>query len=154
MATIRSSIPSVYAAVLALTTSRLLKQAVGGGGDVQVFDGELATYVPDEFVVLNGITNGRQAWGSIGTQRRNETFDINGMVRVWAGGDGQAGLRQRAFDIAAILESALDTDPFVGGVVNGTVQFTAGDVRFGVQDDGRFCELDFFLSCVTQLIAF
>ena len=152
MAVIRSSIPSVFSAVLALLTSKLAKQGVGGG-DVMVFDGELATYVPDEFIVLTSITSGRQSWGSIGTQRRNEAYDINGTARVWAGGDGQAPLRQRAFDLLALVESAVDTDPTVSNSVNGVVQFQAGDVRFGVQDTGRYCEVDFSLSVATQLIA-
>lgn len=152
MAVIRSAIPSVYSAVLALLTANMLRQAAGGG-NVAVFDGELTTYTPDEFVVLNGISNGRQSWGSIGTQRRNETFDINGMARAWTGGDNQAALRQRVFDLLALIESALDNDPFVSNAVNGTVQISVGNVRFGVQDDGRFCEADFYLSVVTQLIA-
>ena len=152
MAVIRSAIPAVYTAVLAMLTAKMVQQAAGGG-NVQVFDGELATYTPDEFVVLSGISNGRQSWGSIGTQRRNETFDINGMVRCWAGGDSQALQRQRIFDLLALIESALDTDPSVGGVVNGTVQITAGIVRFGVQDDGRYCEADFYLTVANQLIA-
>ena len=152
MATIRSAIPSVVTAVLT-TLGAQLATSGPGGMPVPVFDGEPSSNVPDEFVIVVGVVNGHQQWGSVGTQRRNETFDIDGMVRVWAGGDNQATLRQRCFDLLLLVESALDNDPFVSGAVNGTVQFSASTARWGPIDGGRYCEGDFTLAVVTQLIA-
>ena len=150
--TIRSAIPTVTNAALSMLTTQLAK-AGQGGQPLEVFDGEPSSNVPDEFVLLSSAFNGRQSWGAIGTQRRNETFDLNGMIRVWAGGDSQAPLRQRCFDLLALVETAVDNDPFLSGSVNGTVQFTANDASWGALDTGRYCEVTFTLSVVTQLIA-
>ena len=149
---LRSSIPSVTTAAIALLSSQLAGQKPDGS-PVPVYDGDMSSDVPDEFVVVGGVSNGQQVWGAIGTQRRNEHFDIDCMVRVWAGGDAQAPLRQRCFDLLALIELALVQDPSLGGTVNGAVQFSASDCRWGPLDGGRYCEADFTLSVVTQLIA-
>ena len=152
MVAIRSSIPSVVASAISILSAALAKQGAGGT-TFPVYDGEMSSDVPDEFVVVIGVSNGQQVWGSIGTQRRNEHFDIDCMVRVWAGGDNQSPLRQRCFDVLALIETAVDNDPFLAGTTNGAVQFSATDCRWGPLDGGRYCEADFTLSVVTQLIA-
>lgn len=149
---IRSSIPSVVTATLAMIGTQLATTGPGGS-PIPVFDGEPSSNVPDEFVIILGVSNSHQVWGSIGQQRRNEVYDVDGMVRVWAGGDNQSPLRQRVYDLLALVETALDNDPFLSGTVNGTVQFSASDPRWGPIDTGRYCEVDFTLSVVTQLIA-
>ena len=151
--TIRSSIPSVTTAALTMLATALATQGPSGT-PLAVFDGEPSSNVPDEFVIVLGASNGRQSWGSIGTQRRNEQYDLDCMVRVWAGGDVQATLRQRCFDLLMLIETGVDNDPSLSGTVLSAVQFSANDVRWGPLDAGRFCEADFTLSVVTQLIAF
>lgn len=152
--TIRSSIPSVITAIL-LTTRTALAGAVSQQGvPVLVIDGELGTNVPPEFVQIVGVTNGQQSWGAIGKQRRNESFEVHGMVRVYVGSDDQAYCRQRCFDLLALIETSLDNDPQLGGVINGAAEFSATDLRMGVTDaGGRAAEADFAIAVTTQLIA-
>lgn len=153
--TIASSVPAVVDAVLALCARVLTGQVDSvSGSPVEVVDGELGTRVPNEFVQIVGVQGGQQSWAAVGRQRRNEAYAIVGMVRVYVGNDDQQYCRRRAFELFARLESGLDDDPFVGGVVNGSVQSSASDLRMGVTDHGgRAAELDFLLSVTTQLIA-
>jgi hypothetical protein len=152
--TIRSSIPAVTTAALSAISSAIAGQVTQFGQPVEVADGELGTYIADEFVQLIGVTGGRQTWAALGKQRRNEEYQLNGMIRCYVGNDDQAYVRQRCCDLFALIETALDNDPSLSGAVNGAVQAEANDMRWGVTDSGgRAAELDFTLSVVTQLIA-
>lgn len=152
--TIASSVPTVVTAVLAAVTTAVTGQTAASGSDVQVSDGELGTYVADEFVQIISVTGGRQEWGAIGKQRRNESYDINGMVRAYVGSEDQAYCRSRVFALFALIETAVDNDPQLGAVVNGSIQASPTDLRMGVTEHGgRAAELDFVLSVTTQLIA-
>lgn len=153
--TIKSSIPAVITAVINACTSAVAGQVDNiSSSPVEVVDGELGPRVPNQFVQILGVSNGQQVWGSIGTQRRNETYTVHGMVRVYVGSDDQAYCRQRTADLFALVETAVDSDPQLGAVVNGSIQASVTDVRWGVTDSGgRAAELDFVLAVVTQLIA-
>lgn len=152
--TIRSSVPAVVTAILSTFNTALAGQVSQQGAGVLVIDGELGTNVPPEFVQIIGVANGMQSWAAIGQQRRNESYEVHGMVRVYIGGDDQAYCRQRCFDLLALIETSLDNDPQLGGVINGAAQFTATDMRMGVTDaGGRAAEVDFAIAVTTQLIA-
>jgi hypothetical protein len=153
--TIASSIPSVVTAVLSSLSTVVAGQVDNiSSSPVEVVDGEVGTTIPNQFVQIIGVSSGQQSWGSVGKQRRNESYDIQGMVRVYVGSDDQAYCRQRCFDLYALIETALDNDPSLGGVVNGAIQASPLDLRMGVTDQGgRAAELDFTLSVTTQLIA-
>ena len=152
--TIASSVPAVINAVLATITTALAGQVASSGQPVSVFDGELGTFVADEFLCIQGVSGGRQSWATIGKTRRTESYDIDGLVRVYIGNDDQAYCRTRAYALLAFVETALDNDPSVGGVVNGSVQISPVALRMGVTDvGGRAAELEFTLAVVTQLIA-
>lgn len=153
--TIRSSIPAVVNAVLSTVTNAIAGQVDNvSGSPAEVVDGELGTRVPNQFVQIIGVSGWQQSWAALGKSRRNESYDISGMVRVYVGSDDQQYCRQQVFDLYALVETALDNDPLLGGVVNGAVQVSAGDLRMGVTDaGGRAAELDFVLAVTTQLIA-
>ena len=153
--TIRSSVPSVITAVLSMITTAVAGQVDSvNGGAVAVVDGELGTYVANEYVQIVGTTGGHQQWASIGTQRRDESYDITGLIRAYVGNDDQAHVRQRVYDLFALIETALDDDPQLGGVVNGTVEAVPVALDMGVTNlGGRAAELHFALSVTTQLIA-
>lgn len=153
--TIRSSIPAVVAAVLSTISTAVAGQTDNiDSSPVEVVDGEVGTHVAAQYIQIIGVSGASQQWASVGKSRRNETYDITGTIRVYVGSDDQAYTRQRCFDLFALIETALDNDPFVGGVVNGSVQSVATDLRMGVTDSGgRAAELDFILPVVTQLIA-
>ena len=152
--TIASSVPTVITAVLAAINTALTGQVAVSGSPVAVVLGGLGTYVADEFVVLHGMTNGQQQWATIGKTRRDERYDLHGMVRVYVGNDDQSYCMVRADAIYALIETALNNDPSVGGAVNISVQPSMTDMRMDVTDvGGRAAELDFVLSVATQLIA-
>lgn len=152
--TIRSSIPATVTAVLSMLTTAVAGQMSQQGSPVAVIDGELGTNIPPEYLQILGVSGGRQVWATIGKQRRDEHFDVVGMARVYIGGDDQAYARQRCYDLLALVETALDNDPSLSGVVNIAAQFTATDMRMGVTDiGGRAAEVDFVISVSTQLIA-
>lgn len=152
--TIASSVPAVVTAILATVSTAMTGQVAASGSAVQIADGELGPYVADEFVQIIGVSNGRQEWGSIGRQRRNESYEINGMVRAYVGGDDQAYCRSRVYALFALIETAVDNDPSLGSVVNGAIQAAPTDLRMGATEHGgRAAELDFTLSVTTQLIA-
>lgn len=153
--TIQSSIPTVVDAVLSAITTAVAGQVDNvSASPVVVVDGELGTSIPNQFVQVIGVTGWQQTPGAIGRDRRNETYGIPGMVRVYVGSDDQQYCRQQAFYLFALVETALDNDPSLGGVVNGSVQVAAGDMRMGVTDlGGRAVEIDFSLSVTTQLVA-
>ena len=152
--TIRSSIPAVVTATLSMLTTAMTGQVSQLGSPVTVIDGELGPNVPPEYVQVLGVSGGRQVWATIGKQRRDEHFDVVGMVRVYVGGDDQAYCRQRCYDLLALVETALDNDPSLSGATNIAAQFAATDLRMGVTDTGgRAAEVDFTISVSTQLIA-
>jgi hypothetical protein len=153
--TIRSSIPAVVTTVLSTVSSAISGQVDNVNGmPVDVIDGELLKYTAPQFVQIIGVSGWQQSPAVIGMERRKETYDIHGMVRVYVGSDDQAYCRQQAFDLYALVETALNNNPSLGGVVNGSVQVAAGDLRMGVSDGGgRAAEIDFTLSVTTQLIA-
>jgi len=152
--TIEASPPVVLAAVIQAATTALAGQVAVSGSAVAVVEGEIGTYVADEYVVIHGLSNGSQKWGHIGTQRRDEKYTIHGLIRAYVGNEDQAYCRNRVFQLYDLLGSVLDTDPSVGAVVNESVQAEWTDLRMGVTDaGGRAAELDFQLPVSTQLIA-
>ena len=151
--TLQASVPAVVTAILAATTTAVAGQTSAAGSPVQVIDGELGTYVADEYIQIIGAA-GAQALASVGNLWRDEDYTIQGLIRVYVGGDDTAYTRNRAFALLALLEQSLTADRSLGGllVLPGMAQLGRFDLRNGVTSKGgRASELAFEIDVHNQI---
>lgn len=140
MAVVPDTIDALYAVLKAATGLR----------NVQILDGPQAVWPNKEFIVVGlspedpTVSATRQPAGlSMGST--TETVDITCMARSWTGDTAIKPCRDRAYEMVAAAQTAVDADPSLGGAcshaeVTGSVyapsQGTRGvvvDVVFVVQ---------------------
>ena len=69
-----------------------------------------------------------QDWANMAHTRRTETGDIPGAVVATTGSTSTDTVRQRAFDVLAVVEASLLADPTLAGLV-GSLEFMGGAAR-------------------------
>jgi hypothetical protein len=90
--------------------------------------------------------DGRQDAAALGNRRREESYTIRVTCSSSRGGEDQKAVRDRAFDLMAIVENAVRNDVTLGGVVR--VAQIAGSISlfqtdFETAADGVFAEVAF-----------
>lgn len=65
--------------------------------DIHVFDAELAQYEPGQYIQLLGVSNHRFEIESMPWNAFTESYDIDGVVRVWRGDLSASNSRDDAF---------------------------------------------------------
>jgi hypothetical protein len=172
-----SSVGPVIDAIVAMV--RALPAVAGSGNTppVPVIDGPPGgANKPPQFVSIMGqgpvdTSTSRQTWASLGHFTRDETYNVNGTVFCYVGGDddlGQAGpsdaqqaARDQASTLLQAVEAQLISDPDLSGqnggnelvlwaLVSGTRMTQTGPHDEEI-DKGRWCQIDFTISVKNQL---
>lgn len=144
-----SSIPTFKAALqsalLALTGTG---QSLDG---VQVAYGSPMPNPRAEIIMLGDVT-GNQAPVLLGRQRRDEDYDLDVYVRVQRTTTDQKAVTERAFAIAAVVESTLRTDPTLTSTVR-EAKVTSEGVQEFASDDGtvRFAVVDMTVNVINRI---
>ena len=102
-----TTIPGVLSALFDLITT-----AMPPG--VQVILGKEGEFVAEEYIVVGVKIPMKQAWGAIGRERRNETYEIDSRIRVESGNEDLMTRIDRAYALFSMIEVALAVDPSLG----------------------------------------
>lgn len=95
---------------------------------VAVYDGPVTTAAPAQLVLWVGINDpdsvaapigaeSQQEWVGVGARQRNEYITVNCVAEAWAGGTDVRTMRLAAYGIVAAVETLLQADPTLGGLV-------------------------------------
>ena len=111
-------VSTVPAAIAALTT-QVSTQTATDSLPILVYYGDLTTDAPDDIIQI-GTTVRRQMRprefiGSYQGQAFLETYDIQCLVSAWSGSADPVAITQRAYTLLGYLETAVRTDPTLGG---------------------------------------
>ncbi|CAM5617309.1 hypothetical protein SALBM135S_05885 [Streptomyces alboniger] len=152
-----SALPGAITALLAVL------RAAGGLSDVLVIDGPPSGDVATADFLTVGWSGGedqaaevQQDFNAAGARTRDEEFVISNAIDVWDGGEDFAALRQRAFDILAVVEQALratGSNPDAP-TLNGAVlwaHLTRASLRQYFTDQGARVALAFTVSCHARI---
>lgn len=103
-----------------------LESALATATGLQTFNRKaFGSELPDNFLVVGAIEDVVQTWAGLGNQRRDETYSIRGLVRVYSGNDPTTidvdALAQSAWayvqQIVAVIAGPLGGDSSLGGNV-------------------------------------
>jgi hypothetical protein len=152
-----SAVPGAMTALLAI-----LRAAPALSG-VQVIDGPPTTDMADPDIVAVGWApdDGQsaqlvQAFNAAGARTRDEDFEITGYIDCWRGDHEFGTVRERAFALLAVIESAIrasGADP-TAPTLNGAVMWahlTAGVLRQSFTDQGTRAALTFTVTCHARI---
>lgn len=150
MATVTSTI---HAAMNAIVDGLLARPNIITDG-VMVSSGYLgADSSRHESIQLFGVTNATQQWGMLGNRRRDEEYTITGGIGVRRAGKNEAvirAVRERAFELLAEVEDFLRVDPTIGGTTKVS-ELSRYPVEQGADSEGRWCQVDFEITCKVDL---
>lgn len=153
------SLSAVPAALDALLT--ILRTGIDPN-ELTVLDGPALNNVPADVVFVGyqpGDTiavNLQQDFAYAGARRRDETFEIRGLIESRSGDTDMQARRARAFEIFGLIETALratDAAP-TAPTLNGTVlwaHLTAGDLMQDQTPDGAVVDLAWTISCHARI---
>lgn len=83
--------------------------------DDQIFDGWPSLGdLPNECVIVGGTRNEEENWALLGNRGRDETFEIEVVIRGAVQGDSQKEARDRAYGFLASIETWLRANPTLG----------------------------------------
>ncbi|MGV2914494.1 hypothetical protein [Streptomyces alfalfae] len=152
-----SALPGAITALLAVL------RAAGGLSNVLVIDGPPSGDVATADFLTVGWSGGedqaaevQQEFNAAGARTRDEEFVISNAIDVWDGGEDFTALRQRAFDILAVVEQALratGSNP-EAPTLNGAVlwaHLTRASLRQYFTDQGARVALGFTVSCHARI---
>lgn len=101
--------------------------------------------------------DGEQEWGALGNRRREERFNLEGVVQVQRPGQGEEtsrATRGRAVELFAELEAYLGERPDLGALGPSLVaQVSNWEMREGATPDGRYCVIAFVIAVRCSLRA-
>ena len=121
---------------------------------VQVASGYLgADSARHESIQLTDVTNATQSWGMVGNRRRDEEYTLNGLVWAMKAGKNEAVIkaaRDRAFELLAEIEDYLRLDPTIGATTKVS-ELSAYPFEQGANEEGRYCQIDFQITCKKDL---
>lgn len=144
-----SAVPAAIAGFLAAASEAV-------DPEVGVYDGVVrAGQSTDQFLVVTGWSTTEREPKTFGGPNRfsvEEEFLVTGYIRCLEGSEDQTVSRARAFDIFGAVESAVMTDPTLGGAVR--VSWLAGHQGTQGPADGargNGCQIDFELHCEQRL---
>lgn len=153
------SLSAVPAAIDALLT--ILRTGIDPN-ELTVLDGPALNDVPDDVVFVgygsgeDAAVNLQQDFAYAGARRRNETFDIHGLIETRSGDTDMQPRRARAFAILGLIETALratDAAPEAPTLL-GTVlwaHLTAGNLAQDQTADGAVVSLAWTVSCSARI---
>lgn len=148
MATITSTI---HAAMNAFVDGLALR---GGLSGVQISSAPLgADSARFESIQLTDVPDADQKWGMLGNRRRDEHYTLNGLIWVFGAGKTETDIRTvraRAIELLAEIEDFLRTDPSIGGTTKVS-ELSRYPMEQGANAEGRWCQIDFEISCEKDL---
>lgn len=152
MAVQTSTVPVVLDTLKSLLEAR---KALGGNGLEGVTIVTAPSGDPDipESIQFYGVFEG-QGWKSLGGQRREETYPLEGdivIVRRGAGEDKAKEARDRAYTILLELETVLRANPTLGIGPRTDVQLATANLIQGWQDNGRVASIEFTIGVKAEL---
>ena len=106
-----------------------------------------------ESIQLTGAGSADQEWGALGNRRREETYVLQGLIWALAPGKNEKAIkaaRDRAFELLAEVEDFLRTDPTIDNTVKVS-HLTAYPFEQGANVNGRYCQIDFEITCEKSL---
>lgn len=150
MATVTSSIPDAMDAFVA----GMLLRANIISAKVEVASGYLGDKSNrQESIQLTDAPSAVQSWGMLGNRRRDEEYTLAGLIWVMKPGQMEPVIkaaRDRAFELLAEIEDFLRLDPTIGGTTKVS-ELSAYPFEQGANGDGRYCQIDFEISCKKDL---
>lgn len=152
MAIITSTVPLVLDTLKSLLDAR---KALGGNGLAGVTILTAPSGDPDipESIQFYGVFE-NQEWKSLGGQRRQENYPLQGdivIVRRGAGEDKAKEARNRAYAILLELETVLRQDPTLAIGPRTDVQLGTANLIQGWQDNGRIATIEFTIDVKAEL---
>lgn len=66
-----------------------------------------------ELLAVGGTTSSEQRWAQLGARRRDEDYRIEVAIMVTTPGKSQQAATERAFEILAVMENVLRSDPIL-----------------------------------------
>lgn len=128
----------------------LIKAALPG---VQVIDGDLGEYLAFDYVQVVDL-DGNDSPATIGRPvRYNEDYSINCLVRAYAGNMDPPARRQRAVDMYNAIRDAINTDPSLGGLINGRAYATKYRMQAGRTEKGGYAaHIEFSVDVTNQTL--
>ncbi|MFD9111630.1 hypothetical protein [Streptomyces bottropensis] len=148
------------AALTALVTAL---QAADALTDVLVTDGQPVVDIATRDFLAVGWSGGEdqaaeimQDFNAAGARTRDEDFSITCVIDVWSGDEGFATVRNRVFEIFAVVETVLRAtggNP-VAPTLNGTVlwaHLTRASLRQYFTEQGSRAALGFTVSCHARI---
>jgi len=152
MAGLTSAIPD---AITALIGHLAMIAATYTDPQLQVIDGDLGTNVLPAFVQIGNATGWVQEAVDLGNFRRDERFDLEGIIQWFDGGAGAEVASQVRADAFAILEAvvlAITADPTLGGSVMFAQCTGGGAMEQGTTANGGWSVIvPFQVHCQAQL---
>lgn len=152
-----SAVPGAIAALLAIL------RAAPALSDVQVIDGPPTKDMADpDFIAVGWSPDGDQSaqlvqdFNAAGARTRDEDFEITGWIDCWRGDQDFTAVRDRAFAILAIVESAIRATGInpEAPTLNGAVMWahlTGGVLRQSFTDQGTRAALSFTVTCHARI---
>jgi len=136
----QSSVPAFKARLLSELEAR------GGLTNVQITWGIPAGQLQKELILL-GDVDGDQVTAAFGQKRRNEDYQLSILISVLRSKGEQRKATERAYALAAEIETELRDDPSVGGTVR--VAQVKGPFDLRERTQGNECEaaLTITVSC-------
>lgn len=144
---------TIHAAMNAFVDGMLARANIVAGG-VQVTSGFLGQdQARHESIQLFEVRNAEQSWGMLGNRRRNEEYTIVGGIGVRRAGKNEdviRAVRERAFELLAEIEDFLRVDPTIGNTTRVS-ELSRYPVQQGADSEGRWCQIDFEITCNKDL---
>lgn len=143
-----SSIPEAIDGIIAT-----LKASQGLRG-VDIIDGAPTTNTPKDFIAVayaedgGEVVSGVQTILAMGNLLRDESFDVVCRVSAWNGGTDMKKVRDRAFELFAAVETALNSATTLGGAVTFAQIAPVGFAQYQT-DQGAVADIDFTVSVRT-----
>lgn len=151
-----SAVPAAIDALLTILRTDLDPNTLA------VLDGPALNDVPQDVVFVGfqpgdaAAVNLEQTFAYAGARRRDEAFDIHGLIESRSGDTDMQARRARAFEILGLIETALratDAEP-TRPTLNDTVlwaHLTASDLMQDQTQDGAVVGLAWTISCRARI---
>lgn len=154
MATQTSTVPDVLDAIKALLDARLAAELDGPLAGVVFATAPTGDPAPPESIELIDVPDDEHAWKSLGGRRREERYSIAGAILITRRGAGEAvakAARDRAYAIAAELQTVIWLNARLEIATRTDMQYATGGLRQGWQENGRIADLSFTVAVVSTL---
>lgn len=141
-----STVPQAISALLAQIQTQI--DADPDGSQILLVEGEEGTDTPGDIILVGTDVRRSVTWetfiGSADLDALGEAYEIDSAVSCWSGDPNPALVRTRAWQLVGYIETAVRTDPSLGGLIvvaqpfatqGGNVVWSAGETM------GRLCEI-------------